>query len=64
VEKGTNTDLINITTHKDANLVEVRISLDVEVQTMEMPSVLTNINSMINKATQLYEEDRIPKVNQ
>jgi hypothetical protein len=30
VEKGTNTDPINITTQKDANLVEVRIFLDVE----------------------------------
>jgi hypothetical protein len=64
MEKGTNTDPINITTQEDANPVEVRISSDVEVQTMENPSVLTNRNSMINKATQVYEEDIIPKVNQ
>ena len=36
VEKGTNTNPINITTQKDANLVEVRISLDVGAQTMEI----------------------------
>lgn len=33
---------------------------------MENPSVLTNKNSVINKVTQMYEEDImiIPKVNQ
>jgi hypothetical protein len=38
------------------------MSLDVEVQTMENTNVLTNRNSMINKAT-MYGEDIIPKVN-
>jgi hypothetical protein len=64
MEKGTNTDPINITNKKDANPMEVRISSDVEVQTMENPSVSTNKNSMINRVTQVYEEDIIPKVNQ
>jgi hypothetical protein len=64
VEKGTNTDPINITTQEDANSIEVRHFLDVEVQTMEIPSVLTNRNSVINKATPVHEEDIIPKVNQ
>ena len=63
MDKGTNTDLINITTHKDANSVEVRIYLGIEVQTMENPSALTNIRSTINKATRAYEENIIPKVN-
>jgi hypothetical protein len=31
---------------------------------MENPSVLTHRNSMISKATQVYEEGIIPKVNQ
>jgi hypothetical protein len=64
MEKGTNTDPINITTQKYANPVEIRISSNVEVQMMENPSVLTNKNLVINKATQVYEEDIIPKVNQ
>jgi hypothetical protein len=34
MEKGTNTDPINITTQKYANLVEVRMSSNVEVQRM------------------------------
>jgi hypothetical protein len=31
--------------------------LDVKVQTMENPNVLTNRNSLIKNATQVYEED-------
>jgi hypothetical protein len=41
VEKGTNTDPIDITTQKYPNSVEVRISSDVEIQMMENPSILT-----------------------
>jgi hypothetical protein len=63
VEKGTNTDPINITTQEGAKSVEVRTTSDVEVQMVEIPSVLTNRNSMINKATPVHEEDTIPKVN-
>jgi hypothetical protein len=64
VEKGTNTDPIHITTQEGAKSVEVRTFLDVGVQTMEIPSVLTNRNSTINKATPVHEEDIIPKANQ
>jgi hypothetical protein len=51
------------------DLVELGISSDVEVQTTDTktlanPSVSTNKISMINKVTQVYEEDIIPKVNQ
>jgi hypothetical protein len=42
MEKGTNTNPIDITNPKDANPVEVGISSDVEVQTMEIPSISTN----------------------
>ena len=35
MEKGINIYRINITMQKDANPIEVRISLEVEVQTME-----------------------------
>jgi hypothetical protein len=38
-------------------------TLDVEIQMMEIPSVLTNRNSTINKTTSVHEEDIIPKVN-
>jgi hypothetical protein len=44
-------------------MVEVRITSDVEVQMVEIPSVLTNRNSTINKATPVHEEDRILKVH-
>jgi hypothetical protein len=47
----TNIDPINITTQEGANTVEVGATMDVEVQTMEIPSVITNRNSAINKAT-------------
>jgi DNA repair exonuclease SbcCD ATPase subunit len=63
VEKGTNTDPINITTQEDAKLVEVRISSDV-TQTMEIPSISTNKLLRINKATQVSKEDLLPKVKQ
>jgi hypothetical protein len=52
-EKGTNT-----------SPVEVETTSDVGVQTMEAPSVLTNQNSSINKATSVHEENHIPKLNQ
>lgn len=39
-EKGTNTKPINTATHKDANPMEARISLDVEVQATEIPNAL------------------------
>jgi hypothetical protein len=63
VEKGTNTYLIHITTQEGAISVEVRTTSDVGVQTMVIPSVLTIINSAINKATPVHEEDIIPKAN-
>jgi hypothetical protein len=51
------------------NPVELGISSNIKVQMMDTktlanPSVSTNKISMINKATQVYEEDIIPKVNQ
>ena len=54
--------LINKETMTD--LVELGISSNVEVQMMDWktlanPSVSTNTISMINKATQVYEEDII-----
>jgi len=52
-EEGTNT-----------NLVEVGTTSDVEVQTMEVPSVLTNKSSSINKTTSVHEENKTLKVNQ
>jgi hypothetical protein len=63
VDKQTNTDPINITTQKGTKLVEVRKILDAKVQIVEIPSVLTNRNPIINKATLVHEEDMIPKVN-
>jgi hypothetical protein len=63
-EKGTNTDPVNITTQEDSNLVEVKTYSDVGVQTMGIRSILTNKNSVINKATPRHEEEIISKVNQ
>jgi hypothetical protein len=60
VEKGTNTNPIHRITQKGAKLVEVRTTLDVEVQMVEIPSVLTNRNPTVNKATRVHEEDIIP----
>ena len=58
MDKGTNTNQINITTHKNGNLVEVIISSDVEVQVMKNPSALTMNQQkiVINKPMQAYEE--------
>jgi hypothetical protein len=39
----------------NTNPIEVETILDVGVQTMEAPSVLTNQNSSINKATSVRE---------
>ena len=63
MNKGTNTNLANTTTPKDANPIEIRISLDIEVQTMGNPSPLTNRNLVINKVIEAYEEVLIKKVN-
>ena len=42
--------------------VQVGISSNVEVQTMEISSISTNKHLMINKATQLCKEDILQKV--
>jgi hypothetical protein len=39
------------------NLVERGISSNIEAQEMENPSASTNKNPMINKSTQVYEEE-------
>jgi hypothetical protein len=39
MEKGANTDPIDITNLKDANPVEVGISLDIEIPIMEIPII-------------------------
>jgi hypothetical protein len=44
--------------------VEVKTYSDVGVQTMEIPSVLTNKNPAINKTTPRHEEEIISNVNQ
>jgi hypothetical protein len=64
VEKGTNTNPINITTQEDVNRVEVKLSSYVEIQTMENPSLLIIRNLGINKATQICKEDILPKLKQ
>ena len=64
MHKGTNTNPIDNTNLKDANLIELMIYLDDKVQTMEKPSVLTNKYSMIDKATQVHEEDIMIEVGQ
>jgi hypothetical protein len=50
VEKGTNT-----------NLIEVKTMWDVGVQMMETSSVLINKSSSINNATLVHEENKTPK---
>jgi len=50
------------------DLVELRISLDIEIQKIEIetltnPCVATNKNLVINRGTQVCEEDITPKVN-
>jgi hypothetical protein len=62
VEKGTNTEPIHVTPQEDVYTIEVRTFLDVGIQIMEIPSVLTNINSLINTTTPMHEEDTILKV--
>jgi len=52
-EKGTNT-----------NLVQVRTTSNVGVQTLEIPRVLTNRGSSINNSTSVHEEKKTPKENQ
>jgi hypothetical protein len=64
MEEGANTDPIDISNPKDANPVEVGISSDIEVQTMEIPSISTNKLLRINKVTQVCKEDILPKVKQ
>jgi hypothetical protein len=61
VEKGTNTDPVDITTKKDSNPVGEKTYKDVGVQMMEVTGVLTNRNATINKPVQ--EEDETSKVN-
>jgi hypothetical protein len=51
--KGTNT-----------NIVEVQTTSNVGVQTMEIPSILTNRGSSINNVTSVHEENKTSKVNQ
>jgi hypothetical protein len=41
-----------------------KITLNVEVQTMEAPNILTNQNSTINKATSTHEENHISKLKE
>lgn len=55
---------IDITNPKDANSVKVGISSNVEVQTLENPSIFTNRHFMNNKATQVCKEDTLPKFKQ
>jgi hypothetical protein len=64
ISRGTNTNPINVTTQEDANPVEEKTYRDVGIQTMGTPSVLTNQNSTINKATSIREENHISKLNQ
>ena len=49
VEKGTNTDPVDITTQKYSNPVGEKTYKDVGVQMMEVTGVLTNRNAAINK---------------
>ena len=46
------------------NPIEVGILLDVEIQTMENPSISTNKHLLINIATQVCKEDILPNVKQ
>ena len=64
MENETITNQIHVTAQKTANSTEKRTTLDVGVQTMEVPSVHTNRSSPINQATSMHEENRILKLNQ
>jgi hypothetical protein len=61
VEKGTNTNPMDITTQKVSNSIGENTYKDVGVQTMELSCVLTNKNAAIDKP--VHEEDKTPKVN-
>jgi hypothetical protein len=66
VEEETNIDLVNKEkkNHKYANLVEEGMSSNVEVQNTKNLSISTNKHLMINKETQVWKEDIVPKVKQ
>jgi len=66
VEEETNIDMVNKEkkNHKYANLVEEGMSSNVEVQNTKNLSISTNRHLMINKETQVWKEDIVPKVKQ
>jgi 7-keto-8-aminopelargonate synthetase-like enzyme len=64
MENGTIIDPIHVTTKEATKSIEKRTMSDVEVKTMEYPSVFTNRNSTINKSTLVHEENHISKLNQ
>jgi hypothetical protein len=64
MENGTIIDPIHITSQEATKSTEKKTMSNVGVQTMEAPSVLTNLNSTINKATSVREENSISKLNQ
>ena len=63
LEEDINTNLIDITTIKDENPMEVGISSNVEVKTIEIPSISTNTLLRFNKGTKVCKEDNYLKKN-
>jgi hypothetical protein len=64
MENGTITNPIPVTIQRVAKSTKKKTTSDVGVQTMEAPSILTNRNSAINKATSMHEENHISKLNE